>query len=319
MTDWPARICRPEPDAAAVLEVIGQAPPLHLLSPAEARATMLGAAPLFYPEMPPIREQRLSIGGVPIRAYRPQGSDPSTPMAALLFFHGGGWVMGDLDGYAPICATLANAAGICVLSVDYRLAPEHRFPAALEDAIAVAEALFADAAYLGIDPDRIAVGGDSAGGNLAAALCLHMRHASARRFRLQLLVYPVTDLRMLHESYRDCSEGYLLTAETMAWFRSLYLPSDSDIGDWQISPLLASSHADLPPAHIITCGLDPLQDEGRAYGDALERHGVDVTRCHYAGQIHGFLFMGKMIARVRPALEEIAGRLRAALGDQPED
>ena len=308
-----ARVCRPDADTAALLDMLEGAPPLGALSIRDTREAMLAAAPIFYPDMPPIGEEPTSIGGVPVRIYRPIGTDLKQPLAALLFFHGGGWAMGDLDGYAPICARLASDAGLCVISVDYRLAPEHPFPAALDDAAGVAEALFAEGEALGIDTARIAVGGDSAGGNLAAVLCLQRRDAKVATFRFQMLLYPVTDLRMQSASYRDCAEGYMLTAGSMAWFRSLYLSADHDVEDWRVSPLLAASHANLPPAHVVTCGLDPLQDEGRAYADLLERGGIDVTRRHYAGQIHGFLFMGKMIKRVEPALAEISHRLQTAL------
>lgn len=140
-----------------------------------------------------------------------------------------------------------------------------------------------------------------------------MRNEKLALFRWQLLIYPVTDLRIASDSYRDCGEGYVLGRDTMLWFRSLYLEHQAEMVDWRVSPLLAPDHRGLPPAHVITCGLDPLQDEGRAYADALEKNGVDVTRCHYAGQIHGFLFMGKMIGRYGQAIEEICARLCAAL------
>lgn len=307
------RVLNPEPDVQGLLDLLKDAPAIHSMEPAHARSMFVAAAPLFYPDMPPVDEQRLTIGGAPVRIYRPVGHDPDRPMAALLYFHGGGWVMGDLDGFAPICATLANDADICVILVDYLLAPEHRFPAAFDQAIAIADALFADAETMGIDRDRLAVGGDSAGGNLAAVIALHRRDRGEANFRLQLLAYPVTDLRLTADSFQECGQGYMLSTQDMVWFRSHYLPEGQDPADWRVSPLLARSHAHLPPAHIITCGLDPLQDDGRRYADTLERAGVDVSRRHYARQIHGFLFMGKAIARVRPALREIADILRAAL------
>jgi acetyl esterase len=316
MTDpaRPPRVLRPEADVAALLDILAGSPALHSMTPEVARAGFVAAAPLFYPEMPLIDQRRCTIGGVPVRIYRPLGHADSAPMPALLYFHGGGWVMGDLDGFAPICATLAKDAKMCVVLVDYLLAPEHPFPAALEQAIRVSEAVFTDAEALGVDRTRLAIGGDSAGGNLAAVVAIDRRNKGQTNFELQLLIYPVTDARLTGESYADCGERFMLTREDMAWFCSHYLSEGMSADDWRVSPLLAPSHSGLPPAHIITCGLDPLQDDGRRYADALERAGVDVSRRHFAGQIHGFLFMGKSLARVRPALAEIASILRAALG-----
>lgn len=320
MTDpaRPPRVLAPEADVAALLGLLEGSPPLHSMTPEVARAGFVAAAPLFYPEMPPTDQQRCTIGGVPVRIYRPVGHIDSAPLPALLYFHGGGWVMGDLDGFAPLCATLANDANMCVILVDYLLAPEHPFPAALEQAITVSDAVFADAAALGVDRTRLAIGGDSAGGNLAAVVALDRRNKRHANFAFQLLIYPVTDARLTGESYGDCGEGFMLTRQDMAWFCSHYLPEGISADDWRVSPLLAESHAGLPPAHIITCGLDPLQDDGRRYADALERGGVDVSRRHFAGQIHGFLFMGKSLARVRPALAEIAGVLRTALASNQQ-
>lgn len=305
---------KPESEVQALMELLAEAPALHSMAPTEARAMFVAAAPLFYPDLPPVDERRMAIAGVPARIYRPLGSDPDAPLPTLLFFHGGGWVMGDLDGYAPICATLANDLGICVIAPDYALAPEHPFPAAVDQAIAIADALFAGDA-LGVDRDRMAIAGDSAGGNLAAVVTLHRRNAGQRNFAFQWLIYPVTDLRLEAASYTECGSDYMLSLEDMRWFRSHYLDEGQDLLDWRLSPLLADDHANLPPAYVITCGLDPLQDDGRHYADALERAGVDVQRRHYARQIHGFLFMGKALSRVALALAEAATVLRAALGD----
>lgn len=312
------RVLKPESEVRGLLGMLAEVPPLHSMEPAEARAMFVAAAPLLYPDFPPIDERRMAIAGVPARIYRPLGSDPAVPLPTMLFFHGGGWVMGDLDGYAPICGTLANDLGICVIAPDYALAPEHRFPAAVVQAIAISDALFAGDVP-GVDCDRMVIAGDSAGGNLAAVVTLHRRDAGQRNFAFQWLIYPVTDLRLEAASYSECGSDYMLSYEDMRWFRSHYLREGQELLDWRVSPLLADDHSDLPPAYVITCGLDPLQDDGRHYADALERAGVDVQRRHYARQIHGFLFMGKALSGVAPALVEAASVLRAAFGSLRTD
>lgn len=307
----------PEADVARLLAMLEGAPLMDLSSAESARAQAIASGPMLYLEVPALDERRTTVGDVPVRIYRPRDRALDELLPTLIYFHGGGWTMGDLDGFAPMCATWADEAGLCVVSVDYRLAPEHPFPAAIEDALSVARGVGKEAAALGIDGARIAVGGDSAGGNIAAVLCLCLRDnvgaAPGFAIRFQLLLYPVTDLRFARPSYAEFGERYLLTSEMMRWFAHQYVPLEGERSQWRVSPLLADSLAGLPPAHILTCGLDPLQDEGRAYADRLEREGIDVTRRHYAGQIHGFLFMGKVIRRTQPALLEIAQLLRSAL------
>lgn len=309
----PPRILKPDPSIEPLLAFLRDAPALSSYSPGDARAVMLAAAPMFYPPQPPGTEERSSIAGVPVRIYRGADANPSRPAPALLYFHGGGWVMGDMDGFAPISAALANDAQITVISVDYALAPESPFPAALNQGIAVADALFADGERHGVDSRRLAIGGDSAGGNLAAVIAIDRRERGLDNFAHQLLLYPVTDCRLNAPSYDECGSGYMLSHADMAWFRSHYLPEGTAYDDWRVSPLLADSLVGLPAAHVLTCGLDPLQDDGRAYADALERAGVDVSRQHYSGMLHGFLFMGKAIPAVAPALRAIADVLRHAL------
>jgi acetyl esterase len=226
-----------------------------------------------------------------------------------MFFHGGGWVIGDLDTHDVVCRRLANAAKCAVVSVDYRLAPEHKFPAAVEDCVAATEWVAEQAAALGVDSARMAVGGDSAGGNLAAVVALHARDHGGPALRLQLLIYPATEFAMRHPSHTTRGEGFLLTHSTMKWFRDAYLRSDADMADWRASPLRAADVSRLPPAYILTAGFDPLSDEGAAYADRLSSAGVPVQHVHLPGQIHGFITMGKLI----PAAGEAASAAGAAL------
>jgi len=251
-------------------------------------------------------------GSMPVRIYRPLGSASTDVLPLLMFFHGGGWVFGNLDSHDRLCRSLANRARCCVIAVDYRLAPEHRFPAAVDDAIAAIEHAAAHAAQLRIDPQRIAAAGDSAGGNLVAVAALHFRDFGGPRMVLQALLYPVTDLRMGSESYRSLGTGYLLTAERMRYFAGQYLGELSDATHWRASPLLADSLANLPPALVITASHDPLVDEGQAYAERLKAAGVPAQYSCYAGMIHGFMTMAGAIEGGRTAIEETAAALRSA-------
>jgi acetyl esterase len=253
-------------------------------------------------------------GLVPLRLYRPLGAAAEVPLPALVFFHGGGWVIGDLDTHDVVCRRLANASGAAIVSVDYRLAPEHKFPAAVEDAFAVTGwAAGAGAAVLGIDGRRLAVGGDSAGGNLATVTALLARDAGGPALRCQLLIYPATDLNMRHESQRRLAEGHLLTRSGQEWFHAQYLRSAADRDDWRASPLLAPSLAALPRTYVLTAGHDPLGDEGEAYARRLREAGVAVTERRFPGQIHGFITMGRMIAAAGQALDDAGAALKEAL------
>ena len=252
-------------------------------------------------------------GPIPVRIYRPSAA----PAPVHVHFHGGGWVIGDLDTHDGVCRELANQSGCVVISVDYRLAPEHPFPAAFNDCVAAFEWAVDQADALGIDPRKIAVGGDSAGGGLAAVVALNQRQAQAAAPAttspcFQLLVYPVTDKRCVSPSHATNGQGYLLTTESMHYFRQHYVPNPADWLDWRVSPLLADNHADLPPALVLTAGYDPLRDEGRQYADALSKAG---NRCQYVcfeRQIHGFLPMNKAIQEANTALTLCAQALKAA-------
>ncbi|MBC7161213.1 MAG: alpha/beta hydrolase [Immundisolibacter sp.] len=263
--------------------------------------------------LPVVRELTLPgpDGAIKARLYRPT-ADGVLP--GLVFFHGGGWVIGDLDSHDDLCRDLAAQAGCAVLAVDYRLAPEHRFPAAAEDAIAAADWAAANATQMGIDPARLAVGGDSAGGNLAAVAALAARDAG-RPLAAQLLIYPVTDMsRFEGESYAACGEGYGLTAGAMVWFRDHYLTDAKAGRDWRVSPLLASDLGRLPPALVVTAEFDVLRSEGEAYAKRLAEAGVPTKLARYDGMIHGFASMAGVLDVGRQARGDMAQWLRATLG-----
>ncbi|MBP7337080.1 alpha/beta hydrolase [Niveispirillum sp.] len=302
-----------DPDARRLLDMAASmgAPPLDTMPVAEARAAVQAMAAMLQPPPVPHRMRAIDLGGVPARLYRPVEAEDAAILPAYIHLHGGGWVLGDLDGCHSFCAEIAATAGIAVVAVDYRLAPEHPFPAGLEDSLMAVRQVVEQAARLGIDPTRLSIGGDSAGGNLAASTCLILRDGDGEPvLRAQMLLYPVTDLRMQTASYAIPDADGLLTAGMMRWFRDLYA---GDVMDWRVSPLLAASHAGLPPAYIITCGFDPLRDEGRAYAAALAQAGGSVTHVPYPNQFHGFLFMGAAIAAAGTAIADVAGYLRNAL------
>src|SRR5438874_6338251 len=251
-------------------------------------------------------------GEIPVRVYTPEGR---APFPVLVYFHGGGWVIGSLETHDGICRHLANAAGAVVVSVDYRLAPEHPFPASGEDAYAATRWVAANAAAIGGDPRHIAVGGDSAGGNLAAVVPLMARDRGGPPLVFQLLVYPVTDVPSAKTaSYRENAEGYFLTAKMMHWFWNHYCGKNPDLSDPYLCPLRAKDLKRLPPALVVTAEFDPLRDEGEAYAARLREAGVAATAKRYPGMIHGFFGMGALLAQGRVATKEAAEALRAAFG-----
>ena len=222
-------------------------------------------------------------------------------------------MIGDLETHDVLCRQLTAEAGVSVIAVDYRLAPEHKFPAAADDAWAATRWIAAHAAELGVDADRLAVGGDSAGGNLAAVVALLAREAGGPRIALQILLYPVTDLVSESQSYADLADGYMLTRDSMRWFRAQYLAKEQDAADWRVSPLRAPSLAGLPPALVVTAGYDPLRDEGEAYARRLREAGVSVDAVSFGGMIHGFVPMGRLIDTAFRGVSLITGSLRQAL------
>ena len=305
-----------DPDAEILLEMVRAAnrPAFETVGAAEARLLFNAGRKVLAPDPMPVAETRdLALAGpggpIPARLYRSAATDI---LPVLVFFHGGGWVVGDIESHDTGCRHLANRAECAVVSVDYRLAPEHKFPAAVEDCFAATIWVADNAAALGVDPGRLAVGGDSAGGNLAAVVSLLARDHGAPRIGYQLLIYPATDAAMQHDSIARFAEGYVLTRATMRWFYEQYLRSPEDAGDWQASPLIASDLSGLPPAFILTAGYDPLCDEGDAYAARLAASGVAVTYRRFPGQVHGFALNGKIIRAADTALDEAAAALRAA-------
>jgi acetyl esterase len=305
------------PDCLALLELARAAnrPKYETLAPPAARAQYAAGRPVLQPPSPEVAEARdLALpNGVRMRLLRPAGSAPGEVLPGLVFAHGGGWVFGDIDTHDHLARSLANQAGVAVLTVDYRLAPEHRFPAAVEDFAAAVRYAHANAAALGMDPARIAVGGDSAGGNLSAVAALMARDGTLPPLAFQLLLYPAVDMAQNHDSLLRFQDGVPLTTVLMRWFRDHYAPDPASWNDWRASPLRAASLAGTCPAYVLTVAHDPLVDEGREYAARLEREGVRVTHVHVADMMHGVLTMG---AIVKPALELIAASalaLRQAL------
>lgn len=298
-------------EARTLLELVERigAPPFETLSPAEARAARAEQKP---PILDPCHStEDIDAGGITARLYRPHPAGGSVT-GLLVYFHGGGWVIGDLESHDNVCHALCSRSGHTVLSVDYRLAPEHPFPAGLDDCIAVTRWSHENAASLGVDPDRLAVGGDSAGANFAAVIA----NLGLVPLVHQLLVYPVTDARINTASYDENATGYFLTKAGMEWFVENYLAGDDGApDDPQVSPLLADDAALSagPPALVITAGFDPLRDEGMAYADRLGSLGVRTSHVHYPGQFHGFFSLAHMLADSRAAHALAAQALTDAL------
>jgi len=309
-----------DPDAAAVYKAFREAgrPPYETLTPAEARAYYLAARPVTNPEPPELAEVRdipipAPHGAIDARLYRPKELRTRNGLApGLVFFHGGGWVIGDLEMVDAICRCIANRAECVVVSVDYRMAPEYKFPAPLDDCYAVVTWLAEHAAEIGVDPGRLAVGGDSAGGNLSAAIALRARDEGGPALRLQLLVYPVTDHSFDTASYKENGEGYLLTKDMMVWFWDHYLNGPNDGDSPLASPLRAKDLSGLPPALVFTAEFDPLRDEGEAFAARLAGAGVSVSHTRFDGQIHGFWTMLAVMPAATKAADEAAEALRKA-------
>lgn len=292
------------------LAVAAGGQPTHLQTPVEARAVMLAQTASLGPpeEVAAIEDRKIATAAqeLPVRVYRPQRSRLST---GLVYFHGGGWVLGSIDTHDGLCRSIANAAGCVVVSVDYRLAPEHPFPAATEDAISAVRWVADNAESLGIDRRRVVVGGDSAGGNLAAVATLMARDRGGPPLAGQVLLYPIADCDLNTPSYVNYADHHLLTRDAMAWFFRHYVPAGVSAADPYISPLRADSLRGLPPALVITAECDPLCDEGDAYARRLEAAGVPVQWHCYPGMIHGFIRRHKLLPPGREALNEIAAML----------
>jgi acetyl esterase len=305
-----------DPQARALLDLMVErgVPPTHTLSPADARRIYLERR--FFTQPDPAEVglvQDLAAGTVALRLYRPLGAAADAMLPVLVYFHGGGWVIGDRDTHDSLCRQLSNASGCAIVSVDYRLGPEHRFPAAVDDGVQATRWVREHAAALKLDASRLAVGGDSAGGNLAAVVCLALRESRQLLPAFQLLIYPATDMRMVAPSHRINGEGYLLTRDTMNYFRAHYIPDAARWNDWRASPMLAPNLSGLPPALVLTAGFDPLRDEGRQYADALSTAGVRTQYVCFERMIHGFILMGRMIDEANTAVDLCGSVLRRAL------
>lgn len=290
---------------------------LETMTPLGARAEIARRARAFVGTLAPVArvEDRVvagPAGAIPARLYVPAAD--TRPRGLVVYYHGGGWVVGDLDTHDPLCRFLAHEADVAVLAVDYRLAPEHRFPAAVEDARAALRAAVGEAEALGIDPGRVAVAGDSAGGNLAAVVAQLATREGGPQLAVQLLIYPVTQLSWKHASYRLFGDGFFLTEKEMDWYRGHYLASESAALDPRASPLLAPDLRGLPPAIVLTAGFDVLRDEGEAYARRMEEAGVRVRLRRHAGQVHGFSNATGVSRGARAAMREAARWLWETLG-----
>jgi acetyl esterase len=294
---------------------------METLTPAEARQAFTAGRKVTAPEPQEVAEVRDlacpgPLGEINLRAYRPRGTAADEVLPALIYFHGGGWLLGDLDSHDTACRHYANGARCRVVSVDYRMAPEHKFPAAVDDSVAATKWIIDNAGALGINHTRVAVGGDSAGGNLSAVLAIMARDGGLPPLVYQLLVYPATDMAMVTRSSQTATVG-ILTTPTMKWFIDHYLRGPKDISDWRASPLRAADLSGVAPALVLTCSYDPLCDEGIAYAQRLEREGVRVMHLHYSDQLHGFVGQGKIIRAAGTVLDMMAAALKKVLWPPP--
>lgn len=304
-----------------VLDLVAQAarPKMHTLSPPEARAAYsenIGALDTPKIELAGVEDHAVPVDGgeILVRTYRSHARVNDTKAPCLVFYHGGGWVIGNVQDYDRVCRALAEKAGIVVASVDYRLAPEHKFPVPVDDSLAAWHWLVANSEQLGLDPARLAVGGDSAGGNISAVLAQQLAGDDVSPM-FQLLIYPATDMSKEWPSWDENAEGKLLDRDLITWFQAQYLPDDADRADVRLSPMLAQNVAHLPATFMLTAGADPLRDEGIAYAGRLMQAGVTVEHLHMAGQLHGFLSMAGALNGAKRALDTAAIALARALAD----
>jgi acetyl esterase len=307
-----------DPDNQRVLDMMKAAgrPPVASLEPPQAREMYRAGRGVLQPDLPDMKEVRDfaapgPAGDIPLRLYRGLGT-PAGPLPVLVFYHGGGYVIGDLDTHDYVCRKLANVARCAVVAVDYRLAPEHKFPAAVDDAAAALRWIVREAASLNIDPARVAVGGDSAGGNLSANMAHMARDGDVPAICFQLLLYPGTDMSMAQASYKKDWTQYPLSIEAIRYFLKHYLGSDTDYTDWRAAPLTAPNFRELADAFVLTAGHDPLADEGMEYARKLEANGVRVISVHMSDQMHGFLTMGRVVRAADLALDMAGAALMKA-------
>ncbi|MBO9513818.1 MAG: alpha/beta hydrolase [Variovorax sp.] len=308
------------PQAKAFIDLLIEkaVPPTHTLPYTDARRFYRERRALTQPEPPEVGQVRdLRADGpggpIPLRGYRPLGSDAAARLPVLVYYHGGGWTIGDLDTHDTLCRELCNLSGCAVVAVDYRMGPEHRFPAAVDDVLAATRWVRAQADTLGLDASRLAVGGDSAGGNLAAVVALAARDAGDLPIAFQLLIYPATDMRRGHASHVTNGQGYVLTSDSVTYFHNHYIDDPKHDLDWRASPLLHERLDGLPPALVLTAGYDPLRDEGLAYAEALTEAGNRAVYVCFERQIHGFITMGRILDDAPVAVDLCAAALRRAL------
>jgi acetyl esterase len=292
------------------------APGLETIGPEGAREFYRGLGLDGDVNFPGLETRDLEVAGAagPIKARLYTPKDAKTPAGpGLIYYHGGGWVIGDLETHDGVCRQLAVYSGMRVIAVDYRLAPEAPFPASFDDSVAAANWVFQHAAEIGFDPAKVGVGGDSAGGNLSAAVAIDLRDAGKHKLAFQMLLYPVTQVDRTTNSLRDLAEGYFLTKAGMDWFGDCLFVNGGDRSDPRVSVLYARSHADLPPAFVTTAGFDPLKDEGHEYVEKLKAAGVATEHKHYPGFIHGFYQMAGLSPAAALAVKEAAAAMKAAL------
>ena len=311
-----------DPQAQALMQLMVEkgVPPVNTMTPVQARESYRSRRAFTQPDAPEVyqvADQVIESNGVnvPVRVYHPHTAQTQKSLPALVYIHGGGWTIGDLDTHDVLCRSLCLQAGVVVVSVDYRMGPEHKFPAAYDDTVAAFNWTVANASALGIDAKRIAIGGDSAGGNLSAAACIGLRDQKGLSVQpaFQLLIYPATIMWQDTPSYHANGQGYMLTKDSIAYYTDNYLRNRDDAKDWRASPQWASTHAGLPPAFVMTAGFDPLRDEGLMYADALSKAGVSCQYICFERQIHGFITMGRVMQEANTAVSLCAQVLKANL------
>lgn len=309
-----------DPQTQGVLTAMAQngIPAIHTLAPEQAREAYISRRDIVQPAARAVGQVKdIDVAGpdgpITVRYYHPSGGTNLGLLPALVYFHGGGFVIGSIESHDRLCRELCMQANCIVVSVDYRLAPEHRYPAAATDCLAATRWVHQHSAELGVDPSRIAVGGDSAGGQLAAVTTLALRDDPTLNLAFQLLIYPVTDVLMTSDSIERNGEGYLLGKLDLRYFYEHYFDPKADRSAPMASPLRAPDLTGLPPAFVLTAGFDPLHDEGLAYADALSAAGVNTQYICFARQVHGFILMGKLIEEANFAVSTCSLALQRAL------
>ena len=308
-----------DPQAKFVLDIAikNKVPPLDSMSATDAKqAYEARAQKMCLKDLSIGSSEDFEIPGsessIPVRLYKPIDGGEDLPV--VVYYHGGGWVIGSRDSHDALCRQISNEGPFIVLSVDYRMGPEHAFPAAPTDAFDAYKWTIENIQSHGGNATKVAVAGDSAGGNLSAVVSIMARDLGIQPPAFQWLIYPATDAHMITDSHKDLSDGYFLTKDLMDWFQGHYLQNEGDQDDWRVSPLRSESLADLPPALIQTAGFDPLKDEGVLYGERMNKEGSSASHTEYPGMIHGFINLGGVIDQANVAVAEGVEALNAAFG-----